>query len=400
MTDMRQPDYVQIAMPLVNRGFRVTPVHPRTKSGVMRNWQNHQATTPDEIRKHAHYYPNHNVGVVGKRGVGRHMFLDIDAEGVVERIEQETGRKVPKTYTVSSRPQSAPYKRHFYFTQTEYSFKKFGAWKAKNINVRDLTRLEKSRSGLQMHPTLYDVKGIGGGSLVVGAASVRDNGETYTCIDDSPVAEVPDWLVDWLVVDFQKYRIGRDRELAVKYEAKVIALTKSETERRKLRRQNLPDGFDIAEEDIYDFLRWRASSYSGLGETGEELAQSLTYQVTRFCAGGEAFAKSEAGQRVIQKIANEERKAGNATWFYRRRTGRIDIQHIPGPRPTKIGVIREVMAEFPNHISSESALERIEARLEEKGFPFDRRKDKDKLLDARRSLGFEVDGLDWNRIGG
>ena len=160
-----RPDYVAIATPLVARGFRVTPVHPETKSGVMKNWQNHQATTPAEVLKHAKYYPNHNVGVVGKRGVGRHMFLDIDADGVLERIETETGYKMPQTYTVWSRPESAPYKSHFYFTQTEYSFKRFGSWNAKNINVRDLTRLERSRSGRLIHTTLYDVKGIGGGHL-------------------------------------------------------------------------------------------------------------------------------------------------------------------------------------------------------------------------------------------
>jgi hypothetical protein len=250
-----------------------------------------------------------------------------------------------------------------------------------------------------MHPTLYDVKGIGGGSLVVAAGSVRDNGEVYTCIDDSPVAEVPAWLVDWLLADFKKFRLGRDKELTEKYEAKVIASRKSEAERRKLRQQNLPDGFDIAEEDIYEFLRWRASSYSGLGEIGDKLAQSLTYQVARFCAAGEAFSKSEAGQRVIQKIAQEERKTGNATWFYRRRAGKVDIQHIPGPQPTKIGIIKEVMAKFPDRILAISALELIEAGLEREGFPFDRRKDKDKLLGARKALGFEVenDDLHWKR---
>jgi hypothetical protein len=231
----------------------------------MRNWQNHQATTPEEVLTHAKYYPHHNVGVVGKRGVGRHMFLDIDAEGVVGRIEEETGKKIPTTYTVCSRPESAPHKRHYYFSQTAYSFKNNGAWQAKNINVRDLARLERSRSGMLMHPTLYDVKGIGGGSLVVAAGSVRDNGEVYTCIDDSPVAEIPDWLLDWLLADFENYRVGRDKELRQKHEAKAIALRMSEAERCKLRQKNLPDGFDIAEEDIYDFLRWRASSYSGPG---------------------------------------------------------------------------------------------------------------------------------------
>jgi hypothetical protein len=394
-----KPDYVRIATPLVTRGFRVTPVHPETKSGVMRNWQDHQATTPEEVLKHAKYYPNHNVGVVGKRGVGRHMFLDIDAEGAVERIEQETGHKMPSTYIVCSRPVTKPFKQHFYFTQTSYSFKKFGSWKAKNINVKDLTRLERSRSGRAIHPTLYDVKGVGGGSLVVGAGSVRDSGEVYCCIDDSAVTEIPEWLVDWLLLDFQRYRAERDKELSDKYEAKVIALKKSEAERRKLRLQNLPDGFDIAEEDIYDFLRWRASSYSGLGEMGDKLAKSLAYQVTRFCEGGEAYANSETGQRVIRKIATEERVVGNATWFYRQGATRVaDIHHIPGPPPTKVAVIKEIVKTFPNSLSTAAALQLIESGLEKEGFPFDRRRDKDKLLIARKALGFEVEGLLWNRV--
>jgi hypothetical protein len=36
-------------------------------------------------------------------------------------------------------------------------------------------------------------------------------------------------------------------------------------------------------------------------------------------------------------------------------------------------------------------------RQARKEFPFDRRKDKDKLLGARKELGFEVDGLYWDR---
>jgi hypothetical protein len=55
------------------------------------------------------------------------------------------------------------------------------------------------------------------------------------------------------------------------------------------------------------------------------------------------------------------------------------------------------MADFPKRISAESALELIEAGLEKEGFPLDRRKDKDKLLGARKELGFEVDGPYWNR---
>jgi hypothetical protein len=88
-------------------------------------------------------------------------------------MEQETGEKMPRTYTVCSGPTSAPYKRHFYFTQTEYSFKKFGGVNAKNINRRDTSHLVPSPSGGLMYPTQYDVKGIGGGAIVVAAGSPR-----------------------------------------------------------------------------------------------------------------------------------------------------------------------------------------------------------------------------------
>ena len=97
-------DFVAIATPLVKRGFRVTPVHPETKMGVMKNWQKFQLTTIEDVQKYAEYFPHHNVGVVGKRGVGRHCFLDVDAPGVVERIEKETKHEMPKGYRVKSSP--------------------------------------------------------------------------------------------------------------------------------------------------------------------------------------------------------------------------------------------------------------------------------------------------------
>jgi hypothetical protein len=70
----------------------------------------------------AFHPPHHNVGVVGKRGIGRHCLLDVDAPGVVERIENETRHEMPKGYRVNSSPTSKPYKTHFYFKRTPYSF--------------------------------------------------------------------------------------------------------------------------------------------------------------------------------------------------------------------------------------------------------------------------------------
>lgn len=398
MNELTKPDYIGIAMPLVERGFRVTPVHPETKMGVLKNWQSHQATTPEEVLMHAKYYPHHNVGVVGKRGVGRHCFLDIDADGVAERIEKESGHKMPKTYTVCSRPQSAPFKCHYYFVQTDYSFKQFGGWDAVNVNVRDLNQLEVNKNGNLQHPTLYDLKGVGGGSLVVAAGSVREDGEVYKCIDDSPVAEIPSWLVDWLVADIEKYRAAKAKEYASKLKQKEVAARLTEIERRELRLQNLPDGYDIAEEDTYDFLRWRASTFSGLGVTGEALVQVLTQQAIKFCQGGEALVQSEKGQRVIQKIGSEERHIGNAVWFYRKSPrSKKSTNLVLRRRLGKREIIRTVVSQFPDKLSKEEAIRQINEALQKQGFTLDKIKDRNALSQARSVNGFEVDGHHWKR---
>jgi len=96
-------DYVAIATEAINRGFKVTPVHPLEKRAVLHNWNRNPTTTLSEVIQHAKDFPTHNVGVVGRRGIGNHCFLDVDADGVVEQIESQTGGKMPLTYTVCSR---------------------------------------------------------------------------------------------------------------------------------------------------------------------------------------------------------------------------------------------------------------------------------------------------------
>ena len=145
-----KPDFLSIASPLVKRGFRITPVHPETKAGCMNNL--HGETTIEGLQKWVKNYSDYNVGVVSKRGVGRLMFFDDDS-GIAARIEQETGEKIPATYRVQTRPDTNPLKQHFYFKQTEYSFKKFATfadggnpWNSKNVNRKDLTKFTLSRS--------------------------------------------------------------------------------------------------------------------------------------------------------------------------------------------------------------------------------------------------------------
>ena len=137
---------MDIATAALVRGFPTTPVNPLKKGGVLPRWNVYPTTNLSEIMQHAKDYANYNVGVVGRRGVGNLLFLDIDAEGVLEQeIQDETGQKMPSTFTVQSRPQSKPYKQHFYFYQTAYSVE---AWRTE-INVKDLTVFDEQ----QKHPT-------------------------------------------------------------------------------------------------------------------------------------------------------------------------------------------------------------------------------------------------------
>jgi hypothetical protein len=135
---------------MFDKGFTVWPVKPEEKTGEY-GWNTH-AYYADEIvhRCLANKFPNHNAAVISRRGIGNLMFLDIDSSGVLQRIEEETGQKISGiTYSVCSRPQSAPYKRHFYFRQTARSVSKC---KTEN-NVRDITTWTQDKNGNPIHPT-------------------------------------------------------------------------------------------------------------------------------------------------------------------------------------------------------------------------------------------------------
>ena len=224
ITAAEQSRYYKIAMPMLEKGYTVWPVKPEKKTGEF-GW-NTQAHYADEIvhRCVARRFPNHNAAVISKRGIGNLMFVDIDSAGVLERIEAETGQRIAGiTYSVCSRPQSAPYKWHFYFRQTARSVMK---WRKEN-NVRDITQWVPDKNNNPSHPTLFDVKGVGGGGYVIAPGSVRANGEAYTVIDDLPVIDVPDWLVDWLAKEITRWNSDKRREQQ-EHAAKVAGLSRTE----------------------------------------------------------------------------------------------------------------------------------------------------------------------------
>lgn len=407
---MRQIDFVSIATPLVERGFRVTPVHPETKMGVMKNWQNWQITTPAEVLKYSKgKYANHNVGVVSKHGVGRHCFLDVDAPGVVERIESETKHEMPKGYRVKSSPKSKPYKTHFYFKQTPYSFEKFGGWDSVNSNVKDMTTIDEEGK----HPTLYDLKGVGGGSLVVGAGSVKQTGEVYTCVDDGPVPEFPKWLVDWLVKDIDKYWDAVDAEKAAKLALKEAEQRKyTPDERVQMRRKNLPEGFDIYFEDRYEYLYKRSCTLSSMGLRAKALEVTLTDLLENDVVGGKEYAQTDKGKSMVRKLGNNPSlKPGNGSWFYKtkekrpkRRTPTVSTLSdrrsiiIKGRQQTCIEAMVKIIEGFPDRLTATDAYDRIEGGLAGR-FPFDRKGKRDQVYvsRARARARFGLDGRMWVR---
>lgn len=124
-----------------------------------------------------------NVGLVMKRKVGEPFAIDIDVAGVIERME-ETGQKLPATYTVLSRPVTAPYKRHIFLRHTPYSYSVF----QKNANCGE-----------------YDLIGTGRRALqVVSEGCVRPDTREVRTGNGLPIADCPDWVADWLVKDSRR----------------------------------------------------------------------------------------------------------------------------------------------------------------------------------------------------
>src|SRR6266478_4256006 len=99
-------------------------VHPNEKHGVLWNQYSHPATTLSEVIQHSKDFPDYNVAVSSHRGVGNLFFWDVDCAGVIDQAERETGQIIPPTFTVQSRPQSAPWKQHRYFRGTPYSLER------------------------------------------------------------------------------------------------------------------------------------------------------------------------------------------------------------------------------------------------------------------------------------
>lgn len=247
--------FFTVAMAARNRGFAVTPL--RDKRPFLHAWNRHPLTTETEIRTAAKEYPVCDVGLVMKRGVGEPFAIDIDSPGVIERLERETQMTLPETYTVLSRPKTAPHRRHIFFRHTQYSCSVFG----KNVNAGE-----------------YDLIGVGKRALqVVSEGCVRpDTGETRTG-NGLPIADCPDWLADWLVSDSRRLLNKRAAEARRRSaEAKVILEQVAAKEAAEVRRRT---GYSKhSREDRYRYIVSKARTLSNAGMAKDRLPSELLLQ--------------------------------------------------------------------------------------------------------------------------
>jgi hypothetical protein len=382
----RMNHFYEIARPLIERGLEIIPLHPQTKKPAV-GWKKFRIWNPELLKQKASGFAHCDVGVVSSRGLTRPMFIDFDDESVIPRIEKETGKKIPATFKVASRPKSEPLRQHHVWLQTPYSLRRFKFDKAKTKNVRDVTQVVTSPSEGKMFKTLYDVKGIGGGSYIVGAGSIHQKtGEPYRVIDTSEIAPIPDWLVDWVVKDIARYRRAWKKMNGDK-----------EEQARVLARSGYPE---IAEEDRHDFLLGTITRLSNSGLSGDLLEQAVVAILRDRVQGGKDYAESERGRASIHRqVAANVRNEDVAVAFYSRRKDKPfeDTDCVIVRKMTKRDVLEATIRDFPDRLTVEDAESRLGGALADAGMIFDKRQDKNSLGIVRQRLGFSVTPREWIR---
>jgi hypothetical protein len=398
--------YLSVALPLYRRGFVVWNISRKSdkagdKAGAS-GWNSLAYEASENLHRFiGGEYPNANACVISRRGVGNPIVLDIDADGVIERIERETGYKLPATYTVATRPRTAPFKRHHYFLQTEYSVESFDV--EMNGFFRDLTRTE-TKDGHEVHPNMLDIKGGGRGGFVVAAGSVRapdakcPEGDVYTCINETDLVPIPEWLVKWL----KDTRAAIEQaESDAQEKRNMVNANRTAEERKRLQDAGDESAFNISYENIHRFLDSRAKSLARLGVGSELREKCLVEQCVRECAGGAKWMESHP-DRIHEIAYNQELVLGHSGLFKKMTPkwsktpkGSLVIQ---APKPTRQSVIVETMNRFPDEIGSAEGWDKLieSCKLATPPLSKDRAGYKAVSL-ALAKTGFKVHGVRWQR---
>ncbi len=176
--------FKDLALPLAMRSVPVIRLQPKSKIAMDKSWPTKASTNVDTILLWNSETPAANCGCVAKDD--GFLFFETDLlvgghDAVVERFEQETGEKFPKTYTVKS---SKGF--HYYFLQTPES-----------RTCGSITQQEIPFGSLRQN-----------NAYVVSSGSVHPTtGQLYTTADESPIVPIPTSLIQWLQAQCAKKSI-------------------------------------------------------------------------------------------------------------------------------------------------------------------------------------------------
>lgn len=167
-------NFLDRALVLTERGIPVVPVPAREKAAKLKGWPELATTNTDQLEVWNNQNPEQNTAAVAFAVPGGIWVLDCDVPNLRERIEAELGAKLPSTYTVKSSKGI-----HIYWKQTPRS-----------IAMGNIPSAE-------VHDKLFDAQVHR--KYVVGPGSIHPSGAMYAVIDDSPIVEAPDALIDWML---------------------------------------------------------------------------------------------------------------------------------------------------------------------------------------------------------
>lgn len=174
--------FKDIAQPLIERGVPVIPLLPRTKKAFSDDWPTLASTDAAQILRWDAQYPDANIGCAAKAEPNGIWFFEIDDPKLFAQIEQETGQKFPKTFTVRSRPGRG----HLYWRHDTASIALAAAAAKAYISVKSAEGHEACSARLNH-------------AYVVGPGSTHpETLALYEIRSTAPIIEAPDWLINWI----------------------------------------------------------------------------------------------------------------------------------------------------------------------------------------------------------
>ena len=191
------------ALPLIERGFKVAPCYPKTKTvhgALVPNPLEMISNDAAQIHAWGTQEPNANVCVYAKQERGGLLFLDKDgAVSLREKYQRETGKDFPKTLLVQSSIQDGVAKGHWYFLHTPKTIALDGNIPESKTNGQFSLRVQNQ--------------------YVCSIGSIHpDTGLPYKIVEDLPVLPMPDDFLEWLQAQIVEEPKTRD---AIKARGKI-----------------------------------------------------------------------------------------------------------------------------------------------------------------------------------